>query len=132
MHSFEQAPGLSAQAERVTPSMQRVDAREQGSVQVDRAFVRGQPWRHHAFDRLQFARRFGAAQVVKQMTDAGQQPAARIKGGNRVLERRHIVLGRESFDFGVVLRERNFERRREMLGTDFAEGRKSIGGFPFI
>ena len=132
VHALEQAPRLSAQAERVAPRMQRVDAREQRGVQVDRAVVRGQPRRHHAFDRLQFARRLGAAEVMKQMADAGQQPAARIKGGDRVLERRYIGLGRESFDFGVVLRERNFERRCEMLRPDFAEGRKSIRGLPFL
>jgi len=66
------------------------------------------------------------------MTDAGQQPAARIKGGNGVLERRRVGLGRESFYFAVVLRERDFKRRREVLGADFAEGRKSVRCFSFL
>ena len=34
--------------------------------------------------------------------------------------------------FAVVLRERDFKRRCEMLGADFAEGRKSVRRFPFL
>jgi hypothetical protein len=56
VQSFEQSQLLGIQSKPGAPLMQVVDARKELGVLQDRVVVRGQPWRHLPFDRLQLRR----------------------------------------------------------------------------
>jgi hypothetical protein len=130
VHALEEPELLGIQAERFALRVQRVDAREQLRVELDRGVV-GRELRHDlALDRLQLGRGVRRREVVEHRADARVRATGRVERGDRVGERRRRAIVRDRRDLVAVLAHRDVERGTEMLRFDVVERRQAVATGP--
>ena len=133
VHPLQQALRLGVEAKRRARLACSASTRANSfCVQIDRAFVRGEPRRHVALDRLQRRRGLGRGQVEEHLLDAGQ-PAAAASNAAMVFSK----VGASGFaaiaaiSLGVLAHGR-LECRYEMLSPDPFERRQLEGRIPSL
>jgi hypothetical protein len=128
--ALEQPQRLGIEAQLGPALVQRVDAREQRRVGIDRRVVSGQRGRHLALNGLQ--RRAGRAggQVVEDRSHPVQQRAGAIERSHRVVEVRLCARASDRRQLTAVHCHGLVHRRGEVLGLQFGKGRQAVGGGP--
>ena len=126
MNALQHAALFRVQLERAALFVQRVDARKQCGIGVDRVVVRCQARRHVALHGLQSRRGLAGRQVVKQRGNSIEQPATAVQRGNRVLETRGLRRPADARDIGQVLGERRVERRCKVRCLNVLERRQPM------
>ncbi len=114
---------LGRQAERVTLLVERIDAREELFVEVDRIVVRGELGAHLGCHRIERVVGVGALEVEEGQRHALEHPARFLHRGDRVVERRRRRVVGDVLDLGEVDRHALLERRGVIGVADLVERR---------
>ena len=126
VHPLEQALLFGRERQSLALFVQGPDPLEQPSVHVDAALVCRQRNGHPPLHRLQLGRGLGGAKVVEKGLHAGEQAAAAVEGGQRVVEAGWLRVGGDGVEFRQVFAHRGFEGRLEMRGLHLVERRQAV------
>ena len=130
MMALEHAKGFRVEAEAGARLMERIDAAEEGRVQIDLVPVLGDDGRHVALDLLQRVVGMRRGQVEHHELDARQRATGILERRNRVREGRRLGIPRDQRDLLFVPGQRAVVSRAEMLRRDAVERRGLEGGGP--
>jgi hypothetical protein len=118
---LEQPGVLGRQAHRRAVVVDRLDAREEARVEVDRVGVRRQLRRHLGLDRVERVVGVGPGHRAERGIDPAEHPPRALERDDRVGERRRLGIGLDRLDLRALDGHRLLERGLVVAVPDLAE-----------
>ena len=108
--AFQQLQRFAVELQLCALAIQRIDAREQRRIEVNRVPMRRELRRDLALDLQHRGIAVGAGQFKERGTDASQQLPGELQGADRVIEARRIRVVRDRPHLRQLLRHAGGER----------------------
>ena len=125
--ALEQLQRLGIQVQLRALAVERIDAGEQGRIEVDGIVMRAQQRRHLGLDLQHLLVAVGAVEVEEHGGDAIEQPAGALERDHRVGQSRHLRVVRNSVDLQALRRHARDKGRPVVRIANTIERRQLVG-----